>query len=331
MRDAFPIAEHLRALQERPGASPKQVRQMIENWAVQHDSLAANRLLHALVLKYAAAEKDLYRLNRELLAKQEKIDEDLSAAAEIQRSLLPRKPADYGPLDIDWAFEPSAHIGGDIFNLIRLADHLWAIYTLDISGHGVPAAMVAVSVYQALQPGSGFVSRSDMQGTQGQSPRRPAEVLKALDAGYPFERFSNFFTMVYLILDTERNTLTYSNAGHPRPVILRRDGRVKLLKRGGPFIGLFGIRLPEEDDGFMEEQLAFNPGDKLFLYTDGLNEYMNPEGDMYGNQRLHARLKQNAGESVSAIIDAVRASWLDFGRGAPPADDVTLVGIELKA
>jgi sigma-B regulation protein RsbU (phosphoserine phosphatase) len=217
MRDAFPIAEHLRELQERPDAAPKQVRQMIENWAVQHDSLAANRLLHALVLKYAAAEKDLYRLNRELLAKQEKIDEDLSAAAEIQRSLLPRKPADYGPLDIDWAFEPSAHIGGDIFNLIRLADHLWGIYTLDISGHGVPAAMVAVSVYQALQPGSGFVSRSDMQGTQGQSPRRPAEVLKALDAGYPFERFSNFFTMVYLILDTERNTLTYSNAGHPGP------------------------------------------------------------------------------------------------------------------
>lgn len=318
-------------MQQRPDASSEQLRQMIENWAAQHDSLAAHRLLHALVLKYAAAEKDLYRLNRELIAKQEKIDEDLAAAAEIQRSLLPRKPADYGPLEMDWTFEPSAQIGGDIFNLIRLADHLWALYTLDISGHGVPAAMVAVSVYQALQPGSGFISRPDPRAVLGHSPQRPAAVLEALDAGYPFERFSNFFTMVYLVLDTERKTLTYSNAGHPRPVILRRDGRIKLLKRGGPFIGLLGLRLPEAEGGFMEERLAFNPGDKLFLYTDGLNEYMNPEGEMYGNQRLHALLKEHAGESVSEIIAAVRASWRNFGRGALPADDVTLVGIELKA
>lgn len=331
MRDAFPIADHLRALQERPDASSRQIRQVIENWAAQHDSLAANRLLQALVFKYAAAEKDLYRLNRELRAKQERIDEDLAAAAEIQRSLLPRAPADYGPLDMGWAFEPSAHIAGDIFNLIRLADHLWAIYAMDVSGHGVPAAMMAVSVYQSLQPASGFVCRPEPGMDRRLSPRRPSEVLKALDAEYPFERFSNFFTMAYLILDTENHTLTYSNAGHPRPVVLRRDGRVKLLKRGGPFIGLFGIRLPEEDNGFMEEQLAFNPGDKLFLYTDGLNEYMNPEGEMYGNQRLHALLKDHAGEGISAIIAAVRAALRQFGRDAPPADDVTLVGIELKA
>jgi len=331
MQDHSSLTEHLRTLTEGTGGGSDQLRKLLEYWAAQHDSAAATRLLHTLLFKYASAEKDLYRLNRELMAKQERIEEDLAAAAEIQRSLLPRKPGDYGPLEIDWMFQPSSQIGGDIFNVIRLADHLWAIYTLDISGHGVPAAMVAVSVYQALQPGSGFLTRPDTRMAQGQSPRRPAEVLKALDAGYPFERFSNFFTMVYLILDTERRTLAYSNAGHPRPVVLRRDGRVKLLKRGGPFIGLVGIRLPEENEDFMEEQLAFNPGDKLFLYTDGLNEYMNPEGDMFGNQRLHALLKDHAGEKLSATIAAFRSFWLGFGRGAPPADDVTLVGIELKA
>jgi sigma-B regulation protein RsbU (phosphoserine phosphatase) len=331
MQDHSFLSEHLRALQERPGGPSDQLRKLLEYWAAHHDSAAASRLLHALVFKYASAEKDLYRLNRELLARQERIEEDLAAAAEIQRSLLPRKPADYGPFKIEWMFQPSSQIGGDIFNVIRLADHLWAIYTLDISGHGVPAAMVAVSVHQALQPGSGFLSRPNPRMALAQSPASPAEVLKALDAGYPFERFSNFFTMVYLILDTETHTLTYSNAGHPRPVVLRRGGRLKLLKRGGPFIGLAGIRLPEEDEGFMEEQLAFHPGDQLFLYTDGLNEYMNPEGDMYGNQRLHALLQDHAGESVSAMIAAVRGAWLAFGRGVPPADDVTLVGIELKA
>jgi sigma-B regulation protein RsbU (phosphoserine phosphatase) len=330
MREDFSITDYLRTLQKRQDVSSNQIRQMIAYWAAQNDSAAANRLLHALVFKYAATEKQLYRLNRELLEQQERINEDLAAAAEIQRSLLPRRPADYDQFEIAWAFDPSAHIAGDIFNVIRLAEHLWGIYALDVSGHGVPAAMVAVSVYQNLQPASGLVSQSDPRIGSQQIPRRPAEVLRALDAEYPFERFSNFFTMVYMLLDTQQRTLTYSNAGHPRPVLLRKDGRLKLLKRGGPFIGLLGLRTPDEDDGFMEEQLAFHPGDKLFLYTDGLNEYADPAGEMYGNQRLHALLKDLAGQPMAAAVDAVRVALREFGRGAPPADDITLVGIEFK-
>jgi sigma-B regulation protein RsbU (phosphoserine phosphatase) len=190
--------------------------------------------------------------------------------------------------------------------------------------------MVAVSVYQNLQPASGLVSQSDPRMGSEPIPRRPAEVLRALDAEYPFERFSNFFTMVYMLLDTQQRTLTYSNAGHPRPVLLRKDGRLKLFKRGGPFIGLLGIRTPDDDDGFMEEQLAFHPRDKLFLYTDGLNEYANPEGEMYGKQRLHALLKDLAHEPVAAMVAAVRAALRQFGRGVAPADDITLVGFEFK-
>ena len=324
------LIDHLRFLKDREGSSSSLVKQMIEYMADHHDAEAANRLLQKLVFKYAAAEKELYRLSRELMDKQERISEDLAAAAEIQLSLLPRKPTAYDQFEIDWAFQPCAHIGGDIFNAIRLGNNLWGIYALDVSGHGVPAAMVAVSVYQNLQPNSGFVCKAGTSLIPGQSPRAPAEVLHALDAEYPFERFSNFFTMVYLILDTENRTLTYSNAGHPRPVILRRDGRIKLLKRGGPFIGLFGIRMPQEQGSFMQEQLPFNPGDKLFLYTDGLNEYENPEGEMYGNERLHILLRGFAGRPVSDAVDAFRASWREFGRGAAPADDMTLVGIEFR-
>ncbi|MGE5256541.1 MAG: PP2C family protein-serine/threonine phosphatase [Hyphomicrobiales bacterium] len=330
MPEDFAIADYIRALQQRPDTSPEQIRQAIEHWAATRDTEASNRLLKTLVFKYAAAEKELYRLNRELLDKREALHEDLAAAAEIQRSLLPRKPADYAPFDMDWVFAPSTHIAGDIFNVIRLGDHLWGLYSLDVSGHGVPAAMVAVSVYQYLQPSSRFVCHPDPRSTSAQIPLRPAHVLRALDAEYPFERFSNFFTMAYMILDTDHHTLTYSNAGHPRPVILRRDGRIKLLKRGGPFIGLLGIRSPDDDDGFMEEQLTFNPGDKLFLYTDGLNEYMNPEGEMYGNQRLHAMIQRFAGKPLSEAVEAIRAALSEFGRGAAPADDMTLVGLELK-
>jgi sigma-B regulation protein RsbU (phosphoserine phosphatase) len=80
----------------------------------------------------------------------------------------------------------------------------------------------------------------------------------------------------------------------------------------------------------MQEQLPFHPGDKLFLYTDGLNEYENPEGEMYGNARLHLLLRGFAGRPVADAVDAFQASWREFGRGAAPADDMTLVGIEFR-
>ena len=331
MQDHSSLTEHLRTLKERPGVASDQLRNLLEYWAARHDSAASIRLLQTLVLKYAYAEKDLYRLNRELLAKQERIEEDLAAAAEIQRSLLPRKPGDYGPLEIEWMFQPSAQIGGDIFNLIRLADHLWAIYTLDISGHGVPAAMVAVSVYQALQPGSNFVSRPDPRVAQGESPQRPAEVLKALDAGYPFERFSNFFTIVYLLIDTAAGTLTCSNAGHPQPVILRKGGAIQRLKRGGPVIGLRSLRpQAEREILFGEEKIRLTPGDRVLLYTDGLTEYQNAAGELYGNARFLARLEALRERPLADMVAAVRLSLREFGGGAKPADDMTLLGIELK-
>jgi len=174
MQDHSSLTEHLRTLTEGTGGGSDQLRKLLEYWAAQHDSASATRLLHTLLFKYASAEKDLYRLNRELMAKQERIEEDLAAAAEIQRSLLPRKPGDYGPLEIEWMFQPSSQIGGDIFNVIRLADHLWAIYTLDISGHGVPAAMVDLMSLSAAAVQARSVA-----------PSRSVSVAGAVPAGAP--------------------------------------------------------------------------------------------------------------------------------------------------
>jgi sigma-B regulation protein RsbU (phosphoserine phosphatase) len=313
-----------------PEASPL-VRQMIETWAARRDFQVKNELLQKLVMKYAVAEKEVYRLHRSLLEKQQRIEEDLAAAAEIQKSLLPRSPALPERFDIAWSFEPCTHIAGDIFNLMQLDEDRWAFYALDVSGHGVPAAMVAVSVYQSLQPHSSFVRRVDSRFERGYELRSPGEVLQALDIEYPFERFSNFFTLVYMILDAPARTLTYGNAGHPHPVVLRRNGGLELLKRGGPFIGLRSIRpVRDKEKLFAEETVSLEPGDRLFLYTDGLIEYHNPEGQLFGRGRFLSLLQEPGRKSVAEAIAAVQASLKAFGRGTAPADDVTLVGIEVK-
>jgi len=305
---------------------------VIEAWAARRDFEAGNQLLRSLVLKYADAEKKLYRLNRELVDRQRRLDEDLAAAAEIQSSLLPQDTSVFEQFEIAWAFEPSAHIAGDIFNVIRLDDSCFGAYALDVSGHGVPAAMVAVSVCQNLQPDSALIRTPDPMSASGQSPRSPADVLRALDLEYPFERFSNFFTMVYLLIDTARGTLTCSNAGHPQPVILRKDGGIQRLKRGGPVIGLRSIRAQADREiVFREEKVRFTPGDRVLLYTDGLTEYQNAAGELYGRARFLARLEALRERPLADLVEAVRLSLREFGGGANPADDMTLLGIELKA
>ena len=152
-------------------------KEMLECWATIKDNELNNRLLQDLVFRYAKAEKKLVALNQELIEKQERINDDLAAAAEIQKSLLPKEAGEFDHFSIAWYFEPCEHIGGDILNILQLDDHLWAIYVLDVSGHGVPAAMLAVSVSQLLQPHTGYLMQKNTGKVSKRELKKPAEVL----------------------------------------------------------------------------------------------------------------------------------------------------------
>ena len=226
-------------------------------------------------------------MNRELTVKQERIEQDLSAAAKIQLSLLPKRLNSLEGLDVAWKFKPCEKIGGDIFNLIQLDDEHWAIYIIDVSGHGVPAAMVAVSVFQYLQPQSGNLMMTSSENLNTQGVRKPGQVLKFLDQEFTFERFNNFFTMNYVVMNTKTGRLTSSTAGHPPPIILRKDGTLQLLKKGGRPLGTFDLLLSDDQPVvFEEEHEQLCPGDKLIFYTDGVNEYQDAKGQFYGNDRF---------------------------------------------
>jgi sigma-B regulation protein RsbU (phosphoserine phosphatase) len=307
------------------------IKQLLEYWATFKDNEINNRLLRDLVSKYASAERELSRLNRELLNKQSRLDEDLVAAAEIQKSLLPQKLNSTENLDVAWRFEPCEHMGGDIFNVFQLDDDHWGIYMLDVSGHGVPAAMVTVSVSQFLQPNSGHVLRKTGKASASYEFIPPAEVLAALDREFPFERFNNFFTITYIILNTKNGRLRYSNAGHPYSILLRKRRALELLKKGGPGIGLGEFQiLTEKKHRFEEEQLQIQPGDKLFVYTDGIVEYQNDRQEFYGDGRFYEKLENLKKEPVKKVVDQSIKSLMKFGNYTNPQDDITLLGLELK-
>jgi sigma-B regulation protein RsbU (phosphoserine phosphatase) len=231
-------------------------------------------------LKIASLTKEVIKANEELLKKQETLDEDLKAAAGIQQSLLPQEPPDADIVEVAWRFMPCERIGGDIFNMVRLDENHWGIYMLDVSGHGVPSALVAVSASQILRPHQGLLLKKGTKTPPFYEIVSPAEVLNLLDQEYPIERFNKFFTISYIVLNTEDKSIRYSNAAHPPPTPIRGNGEMDLLDKGGTIIGMGGL-LP-----FEEGKKQVHPGDKLLIYTDGIVEYQNKDGEFYGDDRF---------------------------------------------
>ena len=191
--------------------------------------------------------------------------------------------------------------------------------------------MVAVTVYQYLQPQSGNLILRSGESRHPQEIRQPAQVIKFLDQEYPFERFNNFFTMNYVVLNIKTGILLASSAGHPPPIILRQDGTLVPLTKGGRPIGTIDLRLSADEPIVYEEKREqLCKEDKLLFYTDGVYEYQNDQGEFYGYERFHQQLIELKDQPVSELIDAAFESLLAFGNNTAPKDDISLLGIQLK-
>lgn len=297
--------------------------EMLEYRARETDNKLKKQLLKELVLQYSAAERELVRLNRELSAKQMRLDQDLRAAAGIQRTLLPGKLPEMEQLEVAWKFIPCELIGGDIFNLLPLGDDHFAMYMIDVSGHGAPSALVTVSVSQALHLDGGYVLKKQGNGPPTQQIVSPADLLTTLDEQYPMERFDMFFTIVYGIVDAKQGIFSYAKAGHPPPILLHPTDDLEVLEAAGPVIGMGGF-------AFEEKRQKIHRGDKVIFYTDGIIEYENRQGGFYGKERFLRLLQEVRDRPISAILDRVIESMFEFGKNNPPQDDISLLGFEYK-
>lgn len=265
--------------------------------------------------------RKLSESNKMLQEKQYRIEEDLKAAAQIQSALLPTKKPDLRELSFAWQFIPSDQSGGDIFNIHQLDHSTLIAYLVDVSGHGVPAAMVTVSVVQSLQPHGRAILESSGENGSLTTARQPSKVLDILNNEYPIERFDKYFTIVYLIIDRLSGQLTYSSAGHPPPLLMRASGKIERLEVGGPMIGL-GDMLPFEDG-----HTRLMKGDRLFLHTDGITEYCHDE-EFFGRQRLESEISRTMRLPLDSACRDIIGSVQEFGSGSKADDDITLVALE---
>jgi phosphoserine phosphatase RsbU/P len=254
----------------------------------------------------------------DLITKQQKIDESLRAAGQIQQSLLPSELPCPERLKFAWKCQPCEDIGGDILNVVRLdATHI-GFYMLDVAGHGTPSAMISVLVYQLMDPHAGILVD---HGIQPPMIRNPEQVMDMLNTHFPYMRFERHFTMVYGILDVASGIMTYSNAAHCHPVLVPAHGNIRDLDISGTIIGLEGIP-------FGQESLRLESGDKVVLVSDGLLEATDATNTMYGEERYMRYLQTHRHLCPESLVESLYTSASNFAQNKSMADDLSILAFE---
>lgn len=249
------------------------------------------------------------RLHENLLAAR-KLEEQLNVARIIQRTFLPdQDPAIYG-YDIHGRNISSGQVGGDYYDFIRIVDNHYGIAIADVSGKGIPAALIMASFRASL---IAEIRNNYSIRTIGEKVN--SLLCESLEPG-------NFVTGVYGVLDARHHVFTFSNFGHNPPLLLRQDGTVELLKEGGPVLGV------TTEARFEQQAMMLNPGDIVVLFTDGVTEVFDREGQELGMDGLTRIVKEHASESAVAIADAIHRAVTGFASPDHVFDDITMIVVK---
>lgn len=266
-----------------------------------------------LVAAQVAASIENFRL-REAAERQRLIERDLTIARDIQSSFLPRQLPRLPGIDLGATTRPARFVGGDYYDLFRLDENLIGVAVADISGKGVPAALLMAMFCTVLR---GLYSA----GTSTE------QVLIAANE-YLLEHTNpeTFVTAFYGVINTAGRELSYTNAGQCPPVLRRgQTHELELLPPSGPALGV----VPAAD--FETVTTSLGQGDALLLYTDGLTDTMAPDGDLLGTDRVHDMMSAAQATSAQQLIDEILVGVSQWQQGTDQIDDITLVAATVES
>jgi len=229
----------------------------------------------------------------------------------IQRALLPSTMPTIPGCEIAALWEPASDFGGDCYDVLRLGGGRVAVSIADVTGKGLPAAFLMSNLQASVRA---FAA-------QQSSPRYVAEAINRALCGNPALR--TFATFFYAEIDSRTWTLTSSNAGHNPPILVRADGSFERLSVGGLVLGV------NENASYEQSDMRLAAGDRLVLFTDGLNEAEDADGNDFGDDRLVDSVVANRSQPAAALLDSV------FGRvrvftGGRFRDDATLITVAMR-
>lgn len=246
----------------------------------------------------------------EQLIEKKRLEGQLEVARQVQLELLPASDPELAGYDISAYNFPTEEVSGDYYDWVLIYEDQIAIVIADVSGKGVPAALLMAFLRASLRAAThiGYATHISM-----------AKVNYLLWES--IER-NQFVTAFYGILDGPNRTLSYSNAGHNPPLLVSPSGQHRFIERGGLPLGMF------RDTRYHEYYLSFEPGDLLVLYTDGVTEANSPSGEEYGRERLANAVKANSSLSSRDLITSLQREVLNWTDGVGASDDVTFFVIK---
>jgi len=250
----------------------------------------------------------LKKANQELKLRQEEMERDLRLAQRIQHNILPSEKnyPQRNEIEFGSVYQSLAAVGGDFFDIIRRGKNQYGLLIADVSGHGVQAALITTMAKVSFNANSGY------NVPPGEICTKVNHDLIQLLGGEP----THFVTAYFGSIDLETGEFSYTNAGHHPAVLIREYGK-EILRLGNPspFLGMF------PNTTFSSESLHLKPGDTIILFTDGIIEAMNPNKELYDEERLIAFLSKNAQLDSKNLVEGLLEDVKQFCNGQPPNDD----------
>jgi phosphoserine phosphatase RsbU/P len=246
----------------------------------------------------------------------ERMESELKVAHDIQMSILPKvfPPfPDRTEFDIYAMIQPAKEVGGDFYDFFQIDQNHLCFVIADVSGKGIPASLF-MAVTKTLIKAKAVVGLT------------PDKIVSRVNEELCVGNDTNMFVTIFCaILDIRTGEMEYTNGGHNPPLIIRKTGEVSILKStGGIVVGVI------DDAKYTADKLALEPGDSIYLYTDGVNEAMNKNGDLFSDKRLEQEIIRLKKKSIKEIIDGIMGEVELFAKDTQQSDDITMMVIQYK-